>query len=278
MTPKRLTQGTAAALMAAALMALAACSGEDPNRLAGYIEANLVLVGPEEAGRLDTLAVDEGDRVTKGEDLFTLESKVQEASVAAAQARVNEAKATLEQASKSLDRAKRLVETHVASQSRLDDAQAAFDTARATVAAVQAALDEARTKLDRRKVFAPVTGSVQEVFFRPGEVVSAGQPVVALLPPENLRVRFYVPEPRRATLRLGDSIDVSCDSCPADLTANISFIAREAEYTPPVIFSREERRKLVYLVEARPQGDTVKLTAGQPVTVTLPSGPAVLGP
>ncbi len=278
MTPKRLTQGTAAALMALALLALAACGGEDPNQVAGYIEANLVLVGPEEAGRLDTLAVDEGDSVTRGEDLFTLESKVQEATVAAAQARVNEAKATLEQARKSLDRAERLVKTHVASQSRLDDAQATFDTANATVAATQAALDEAKTKLDRRKVFAPVTGSVQEVFFRPGEVVSAGRPVVALLPPENLRVRFYVPEPRRATLRLGDGVGVTCDDCPAGLTANISFIARVAEYTPPVIFSREERRKLVYLVEAKPQGDAVKLTAGQPVTVNLPSGPTVLGP
>lgn len=269
---------TALPVLLLVAVALSGCEDADSNQLAGYVEANLVLVGPEESGRLDQLAVEEGDHVDKGAFLFVLESKVQEAAVAAAQARVNEAKASQEQARKSLARAERLVETHVASQSRLDDAQAAFDTASATVAAAQASLDEAKTKLDRRKVYAPAAGSVEEVYFRPGEVVSAGQPVIALLPPENLRVRFYVPEPKRAALKIGDIVGVSCDGCEDGLTAEVSFIGREAEYTPPVIFSREERRKLVYLVEAKPQGKTRDLTAGQPVTVGLPQGPVVLGP
>lgn len=102
--------------------------------------------------------------------------------------------------------------------------------------------------------------------------MTAGQSVVALLPPENLKVRFFVGEPELATLHLDQTVALSCDSCPPDLSAKISFIAREAEFTPPVIFSREQRQKLVFLVEAKPGPEAAKLTAGQPVTVTL--GPA----
>ena len=79
-------------------------------------------------------------------------------------------------------------------------------------------------------------------------------------------------EPVRAKLHIDETVNVSCDGCPPDLTAKISFIARDAEFTPPVIFSREEREKLVFLVEARPQGEAAALTAGQPVTVTLGPG------
>ena len=84
------------------------------------------------------------------------------------------------------------------------------------------------------------------MFFRAGEVVNAGQPVLSLLPPQNLRLRFYVPEPVLATFALGQTVAVACDSCPAGIEAKVSFISREAEYTPPVIFSEQERAKLVF--------------------------------
>ena len=134
------------------------------------------------------------------------------------------------------------------------------------------ALDEAEKNLGKRQVFASADGTVEEVYFRPGEVVNAGQRVVALLPPRNLKVRFFVAEPVRAKLQIDQSVTLTCDGCPPDLHANINFIAREAEFTPPVIFSREQRQKLVFLVEARPEGDATALTAGQPVTVTLGPG------
>ena len=103
-------------------------------------------------------------------------------------------------------------------------------------------------------------------------MVNAGQAVIALLPPRNLKVRFFVAEPDRARLQVDQTIKLTCDSCPPELTAKINFIAREAEFTPPVIFSREQRQKLVYLVEARPEGSAADLTAGQPVMVTLGTG------
>ena len=136
----------------------------------------------------------------------------------------------------------------------------------------QANLDAAQTRLTRRRQLSPVTGSVEEVYYRPGETVQPGKPVIALLPPANLKVRFFSPERQLATIQIGDIVGISCDSCPTGLTAKVTFIARSAEYTPPVIYSLEERAKLVYLIEARPD-DPSKLRVGQPVTVTREARP-----
>lgn len=257
---------------------LSACEGSGSGTVfPGYMEAELVLVGAEASGRITELSVDEGGAVTAGDALFALERSAQKANAAAAQERLNEAEAALKHSKISLERAKNLRERGVAPQSRLDDAQSAYDRDLAAAAAARAAYEEATSMLDKRTVAAPADGAIEEIYFRPGEVVNAGQPVVAILPPGNLKVRFYVPEPLRATLRTGQTIGVTCDGCPERLSASISFIAREAEYTPPVIFSREERGKLVYLVEARPQGETARLTAGQPVTIHLETRPEALG-
>ena len=237
--------------------------------LPGYMEAELVLVGAEEGGRVGTLSVKEGGRIKKGDPLFTLKSESQRASLAAAKGRLDEAESSLTLSKVSLERARDLRERGVVAQARLDDAQSAYDGNLAAVAAARANYDEAAVRLEKSKVSAPQGGTIEEIYFRVGEVVSAGQPIVAILPPGNLKVRFYVSEPLRASIHIDEKVSVSCDGCPSGLSASISFIAREAEYTPPVIFSREERRKLVYLVEARPVGDTSKLTAGQPVTVSL---------
>jgi len=123
----------------------------------------------------------------------------------------------------------------------------------------------AATRLARRKLVSPVAGTVQQVYYRPGEMVPAGRPVLALLPPENIKVRFYVPEAMLAKIALGEMVKVQCDGCAADIAARISFISDSAEFTPPVIYSLEERSKLVFLVEARPERPE-RLRAGQPVS------------
>jgi HlyD family secretion protein len=129
-------------------------------------------------------------------------------------------------------------------------------------------VNSSQTRLDRRKVASPVTGSVEQIYFRVGEMVPAGKPVVALLPPDNLKVRFFVNEAALPRIRLGDTVKVQCDGCAADLTATVSFIARSSEFTPPVIYSTEERAKLVFMIEARPQRPD-RLRVGQPVSVAL---------
>jgi HlyD family secretion protein len=136
----------------------------------------------------------------------------------------------------------------------------------------QARLNSAQTRLARRKVFSPVDGTVQQVYFRPGEMVPAGRPVLALLPPGNVKVRFYLPETVLPTVAYGDTVKIDCDGCAKNLTARVSFIARQSEFTPPVIYSLEERSKLVYLIEALPERPA-SLRVGQPVDVRpIPQG------
>ena len=120
----------------------------------------------------------------------------------------------------------------------------------------------------RRKLVSPVGGVVQQVYFREGEVVPAARAAISVLPPGNVKVRFFVPQAVLPTIKIDDPVAVRCDGCPQDIAGKVTFIAGSAEYTPPVIYSLEERQKLVFLVEARPDSSS-GLRVGQPVSVTL---------
>lgn len=239
------------------MLLLAACSNHDES-WQGWVEANLIFVAPDEVGRVQTLSVREGDTVKVGDALFTVDDDLQQADLA-------QVKASLTNAQQTYDRAEKLLKTGAGTQKDFDAAQAVLRDA-------QARLNSAQTRLARRRVFSPVTGTVQQVYFRPGEMVPAGRPVLALLPPGNVKVRFFVPEAVLPRITYGDRVKIGCDGCARDLTARVSFIAKQAEYTPPVIYSLEERAKLVFLIEALPdEPDTLRV--GQPVDVRL-LGPA----
>jgi HlyD family secretion protein len=236
----------------AGALALAACGGPSETAYQGWVEADLIFVSPDESGRIESLVVREGDGIAQGAPLFNLDSELQLADVAMAQAQVTNAQQTYA-------RAKALAKTQAGTQRALEDAEAALRTA-------EARLNSAQTRLARRHVASPVAGVVQQIYFRPGETVAAGRPVVALLPPGNVKVRFFVPEPVLPTFAIGDTMRIRCDGCPDDLTARVSFISRTSEFTPPVIYSQEERSKLVFMIEARTERPQV-LRVGQPVTV-----------
>ena len=139
------------------------------------------------------------------------------------------------------------------------------------VQAAQAVLSQADWKLDQKSVSAPKAGLVYDTMYREGEWVGPGSPVVRMLPPQNLKVRFYVPETRLGSLALGGAVSLHCDGCAADIPATISYVSAEAEYTPPVIYSNDTRGKLIYMIEARPSAaDSLKLHPGQPLLVRLP--------
>jgi HlyD family secretion protein len=245
--------GVAAVLLAA--LALAGCNDDNKQVLQGWVEANLVFVSPDEQGRIEAEKVREGDHVKQGELLFTLDDDLQLADV-------DVKRAALTNATQAFDRAQQLVKTASGTKKDYDDAEAALRQARAN-------LDASETRLARRQVFSPATGTIQEVYYRVGETVPPARPVIALLPPGNLKIRFFAPETLLPEVEYGQTVSVTCDGCAQGLTAKVSFIAKSAEYTPPVIYSREERAKLVYLIEALPaQPD--KFRVGQPVTVTLP--------
>ena len=142
--------------------------------------------------------------------------------------------------------------------------------ARSDLQAAAARLQEARWQLDQKSQTAPAAGFVFDTFFRQGEFVPAAYPVISLLPPGNIKIRFFVPEGVLGSLVIGQKITVSYDSGPGPLQMEVTYISPQAEYTPPVIYSRETRSKLVYMIEAVPHPDAASsLHPGQPVDVRL---------
>lgn len=231
-------------------------------------------------GRIENLSV--GRRKP---ELDTLRAQADSAAAASKLARIQ------------LDQYQRLYDSGFVSQGRLDEARATYErevarvkemeaqmrtglqslgrqpeieSARADFEAARAELAQARVRLEQKTGTAPAAALVQDTYFREGEWVPAGTPVVSLLPPANIKVRFFVPEQIVGTLRAGQPVSLACDGCGAPIEAKITYISPQAEYTPPVIYSRESRAKLLFLVEARPApADGPRLHPGQPVDVTV---------
>jgi HlyD family secretion protein len=227
--------------------------------------------------------------------LANLEATGRATEIAQAEAELAELRAVRDRAEKDRVRAETLVRTGAATFQQVDQSRADALSATARVQAAAAKLEQMRSptgraqeiaaqvatingaraqlaqaewRLAQRRVVSPVAALVAEVYARAGETVAAGAPVVSLLPKENILVRFFVPEAALTRVRPGVQVAVGCDTCPTDLTAEISFVSPEAEYTPPVIYSESTRGKLVYLIEARPRDDRDgTLKPGQPVTV-----------
>jgi HlyD family secretion protein len=245
----------------------------------------------------DEAALDQAGRQLSQaqEQLANLKSGGKPTEIAQAEANLTDAEASRDKTKADLARNQSLLKTGAASAQVVDqemadarsgDAKVAAQQAllaqlrapmgrpdeikaqEAAVKALQAAHDMARWRRDQRHVVSPVSGVVADTLAEPGETLAAGAPVVSILPPENIFVRFFVPEPDLAKVHEGDEVALSCDSCRTDLSATISYIAPQAEYTPPVIYSESTRAKFVFLVEARPKPEEATLlNPGQPVTV-----------
>lgn len=217
------------------------------------------------------------------------------AEIAVQEAQLAQARAQLQLARRELARRAPLVEIGAVSRSEHDSARAAAAEAQARVAELEASLRVSRLpsrvderaaaeaqveaarqvlrqnawRAEQKEQAAPADGVVSDTFFRPGEFVAAGQPVLSLLPPSQVKARFYVAEPELAQVAPGQRVLLSCDGCGQPMEARVSFIATRAEYTPPVIYSNEQRSKLVFLVEAKPVAlaDAARLRPGQPLDV-----------
>jgi len=155
---------------------------------------------------------------------------------------------------------------------RLPARTAEIQAAEAEAAAARQAVAQSEWRLGQRSVSAPVAGLVHDTYYVAGDWVPAGSVIASLLPPGNVKARFYVPEPMLAALQPGTRVQLACDGCGAPIPATVAFVGTRAEFTPPVLYSKENRAKLVYLVEAKPSPDDgVRLHPGQPLDVTLPS-------
>jgi HlyD family secretion protein len=229
------------------------------------------------------------------EQLANLQAGGKPTEIQLAEANLADAMAARDKIEADLRRSEILIQTFATSQQLVDQRRADLRSATAKVQGLEAAVAQLRApmgregeikaqqqlveslraavamaqwRIDQRHMTSPVTGVVADVLARPGETIPAGSPVVSLLPPENIFVRFFVPEGQLAEVHSGDRIALLCDRCPADLAASISFISPRAEFTPPVIYSEASRAKLVYLVEARPPRERAALiNPGQPIAV-----------
>ena len=251
MMSRSLVRALAASIV---VMSVAACTRSGDQNYQGWVEADLIFVSPDESGRVVKLNVREGDDVKVGAPLYSVDDDLQQADL-------NLNNASLANAKQTYDRAQALSKTGSGTQASLDSAVSSLRIAEARV-------NSSQTRLARRRANAPVDGTIQQIYFREGETVPAQKPVVSILPPGNMKIRFYVAEPDLPKLKIGDAVGISCDGCTSQLTARIYFIATTAEYTPPVIYSQDERAKLVYLIQARP--DTpANLRVGQPISVVV---------
>jgi HlyD family secretion protein len=258
------------------------------------VEAGTRLFSLERTAEEASLAEAEHRLVQAHSRLADARKGMRPTELAAAEARLAQARSLAELSAGDLGRAKPLHDsgvlaadafdrarfTHLRDEQAVAQLEADLATAKlgarsdsiaaaeADVAAVEAARNRAAWAVDQKQVAAPAAALVFDILFRPGEFVPAGQPVVSLLPPDNVKVRFYVPEGQVAALRQTQTVQVAISGRGKPLTAQINYISPQAEFTPPVIYSRENRAKLVFLVEARPSAaDAATLHPGQPVEV-----------
>jgi len=242
----------------------------------------------------------EARAVSARERVENLKEPRRQSEIAALEAQLRAAETALQLSDIQLRQQESLAQKGYISQSRLDEAKAArardlaqVDAARQQLATYKSTLGrraevrsaeadfqaagaqvaQKRWQVDKKSVTAPAVGEIVETFYRPGEWVPAGQPVASLLPDDRRLIRFFVPETALANIRVGQEITAGCDGCKAPIRAKVTFVAPQAEYTPPVIYSRGMREKLVFRVEAVPAPDQAPaLRPGLPLDVRLVGG------
>ena len=253
-------------LLPVLLLLVAACQPAVETHYLGYAEGEWLYLSTPQGGYLETLHVERGDHPAKGSIAFTLSGDQNTRGSAqrdALQAQLHAAESALSSANAQLKRQQELERDNFASPARTDELLAAQKQAAAQVKVL-------REQLANKSVQIPATGEVTEIYYRPGEWVPPGQPVLSLLPDNRRRIRFYVPEAELAKVHNGQAIEASCDGCGTPIAANINFIASQAEYTPPVIFSKDERNKMVFRIEAATSTeDASRLRPGLPMDMRL---------
>lgn len=303
------------------ILLLTACKPADDNFINGYIEGEYVYVAPAASGMLDEVNVVKGQQVNIGDKLFAVDKEIWQSKLIQAQNELNkaysnyanlskgkrkqeldviieqktQAQATFVNAEKEYKRAQNLLKSKTVSQANFDNKLAAFQSAKAKVAELEAELETAMlsAREDELKIaqnnieiakqnleqmtkqaqdnapIAKVSGVVNDVYFRFGEFVTAGNPVVSVLSQENVKIRFFVNEKTLPQIKYNQQVFVSCDGCKEELKAKVSYISPSAEYTPPVIYSNESRDKLVFMVEATFSNTADVLPVGLPVSVRI---------
>ncbi len=261
------------------LLVLMSCAKKQDDAWLGYAEGDEALISAPQPGWVQAMKVERGAAVHRGDVLFILDDTREAAGRDQASAALVQARASLVQEQSNLNytrielgRQDRLAKSGAGTPTQRDLANTNYQQSQAKVSQIQAQIREmeaslgsASYTLSQRAIVAQTEGAVQDINFREGEYVPASTPVLTVLPPGNIFVRFFVPQSQLSRAHLGQKVRITCDGC-RPVEAKITFIAAQQEFTPPVIFSTESREKLVFKLEARAPGG-LKLHPGQPVEV-----------
>jgi len=260
------------------------------------VKTNQLLFALERQSEADAVTQAEKNLAQAQAQLADLKKGARPTEIKSLEAQLERAQADLKLSTAELARREKLHGSEVISKEELDQARAqseanqaqinqltadlataklggredAIHAAQAAVESQRAALERAKWSVDQKQQFAPTHAAVHDTLYRQGEYVAAGNPVVVLLPPENLKVRFFVPQEKLPQIKTGGTVAVRPDGAARPISATVNYISTQAEYTPPVIFSRETRANLVFMIEAKfSPADAADLRPGQPVDVEL---------
>jgi HlyD family secretion protein len=300
-----------AAIIAAAVIAWRVFGGAPrATHLSGYIMSDNIDLAAPVSGTVATVSVVDGQRVSPGHAMFSIEPATLRAegeqavaNIRANQTQISTAEANLRQAEANVaanqataDRARKDLarlesvkrdDSAAVASTDLDKARAALREANANTVAARKTADARRAEIAQARAqtqeavggqhsvqiqvgqlspVAPAAGRVEQVYFQVGEWVAANQAIVSIIPDRKVKVRFFVPEATVSHYRPGQTVHFSCDGCAKGLAARIGYVSPDPEFTPPVIFSRDSRDRLVFMVEAYPANPD-RLNPGQPVEV-----------
>lgn len=261
------------------------CNQRQKISIPGYVEGKYIYISTNYSGTLKSIYVSTGKNVNEGQPLFSLEDLPQSADLQAATARVQEAtdqvrkiESKFKLVTADFHRKQYLYKKDVISKEEFDNitsnysqTQSELKSAEANLTAKQADLHRATWEVQQKIINAPVSSLVFDIYYSQGEIVPANTAVLSLLAPSQLKIIFFIPENLLSIIKLNQLIDVTCDNCRIPIKGKVTYISPNVEYTPPVIYSTDEREKLVYRVEALPQLSNVlfDLHPGQPVSVNL---------
>lgn len=260
---------------------ISGCS-EKPKTFNGYLDANLIYISSEYSGRLQEFNASKGSFVNKNSYLFSLEqtsedlnAKISKDGISELMAQKNEIQNKIDYATTNVRRVEKISKDDGVSKDELDNAKLTLANLKQELNAIDFKIKQQQNekavkewKIKQKELFAPDSGVVFDTYYSKGEFVPASMPVLSMVVKNNVKATFYVPEIYLSKLFLGQNIKLVFDGANEKLDAKISYISNVAEYTPPIIFSKEEKQKLVFKIEAKPQDvNLTKLHIGQPVLI-----------
>lgn len=250
------------------IMSLSSCQRKHES-LNGYVDTDYKYLSPSSSGFLKKLNVKNGELVKAGSIVFALDDTILRSNVNSAQVFLQELLVLNKNIEKEYNRSKALFLGDFISRYKLDLAKTNFEASRLKVIAAKQALLAAKKRIYDSAPIASESSYVQKTFFQEGEFVSAGQPVVSLFSPKNIKIKFFVAQNILPSIKINQKIKVICDGCPREILAYISHISNHAEFTPPIIYSKELRQKMVFEVEAKLISKSDFLHPGVPVDVNI---------